>query len=152
MQQSAPQRTIMDLLESANRALESDQPQCRQKPMVPLHVGRRPSFHRVRKKETDAMKMTVAQMLQHDHTQAARQDDNMIPRAAALGNSKYGGKQSIKGKGQWMSCDSRAMLSCTFEKNKVEAASQRIQKQPHPGSENNRKSCRFVCALAACCS
>ena len=117
VQQSAPQRTIMDLLESANRALESDQPQCRQKPVVPLHVCRRPSFHRVRKKETDAMKMTVAQMLQHDHSQAVREDDKMMPRAEALVNSKYGGQKVTQGTGQHMIWDSRAMLRCTFGKN-----------------------------------
>ena len=84
--------------------------------MVALHVCRRPSFHRVRKTETDAMKMTVAQMLHHDHTKAKRQDDKMIPRAAGLVNPKYGGQQSSKGKGQWLTWDSRAMLRCTFEK------------------------------------
>ena len=103
----------MDFLESANRALESDR---RREPMVALHVCRRPSFQRARKTETDAMKMTVAQMLHHDRTKAKRQDDKMIPRAAGLVNPKYGGQQSSKGKGQWLTWDSRAMLRCTFEK------------------------------------
>ena len=121
MQQSAPLRTIMDLLESANRALESDRPQCRQQPVVPLHVCRRPSFHRVRKEETDALKMTVAHMLQHDHSQAVREDDKMMPRAEALVNSKYGGqkRKKNKGAGQYMIWDSRAMLRCTFEKKQI---------------------------------